>query len=85
MVQQCRFFSSVEYASGQLDEVCFESLVGGYLWVDHREVSAKTAVGDACRLAGWDNSTSTEPGRRWGERAQDLPTKPVQGVGKFLG
>ena len=50
MVQQCRLFSSVEYPSGQLGEVCFESLVGGYLWVDHREISAKSAVSDGCCL-----------------------------------
>jgi hypothetical protein len=27
MVEQCRLFSSVEYPSGQLGEVCFKSLV----------------------------------------------------------
>jgi hypothetical protein len=50
MVQQCRLFSSVEYPSGQLSEVCFESLVGGSLCVDHREITAKSAVRDGCFL-----------------------------------
>ena len=84
VVQQCRFFSFVEYPSRQLNEVCFESLVGSYLWVDHREVGAKSPVGDACPLAGWDNSKSTEADRRRGERTREPPTGPVRGVGMFL-
>jgi hypothetical protein len=46
VVQQRRLMASVEYPGGKLGEVCFESLVGCYLWVDHRELTAKSAVGD---------------------------------------
>ena len=49
MVEQCCLFSSVEYSSGQLSEVCFESLVGGHGWANHRETTAKSAVAD-CRF-----------------------------------
>jgi hypothetical protein len=44
MVEQCCLFSSVEYSSGQLSELCFESLVGGYGLANHRETTAKSAV-----------------------------------------
>jgi hypothetical protein len=50
MVEQCRLFSSVEYPSGQLGEVCFESFVRGYPWANHRETTAKSAVRDCCFL-----------------------------------
>jgi len=52
MVNQCRLFSSVEHPSGQLGEIPFESLVGGYLWVDHREIRATSAVGDGGFVMG---------------------------------
>ena len=52
MVQQCRLSSSVEHPRGQLGEVCFESLVGRYLRVDHREISAKLGVSDDCCRVG---------------------------------
>jgi hypothetical protein len=84
VVQQCRFFSFVEYPSRQLDEVCFESLVGSCLWVHHREVNAKSPVGDTRRLAGWDNPKSTEPDRCRGERTREPPTGLVRRVGMFL-
>jgi hypothetical protein len=48
MAEQRRLFPSVEHPRGQLREVCFESLVGGSLRIDHREITAKSAMGDGC-------------------------------------
>jgi sugar lactone lactonase YvrE len=50
MAEQGRLLSSVECPSGQLSEVCFESPVGSFLWVDHREITAKSALRDGCFL-----------------------------------
>lgn len=48
MAEQCRLFSPVEHSSGQFGEVCFKSLVGCCLWVDHRETTATSAGRDGC-------------------------------------
>ena len=50
MVEQRRLFPSIEHPRGQLRKVCFESLVGGSLWVDHRATTANSAVGNGCFL-----------------------------------
>jgi hypothetical protein len=84
VVQQCRLFASVEYPGGQLGEVCFKSLVGCCVWVDHREITAKSGVGDGCFLVGLVNSQSIEPSRGGVERTRDLPTERVGGVTAFL-
>jgi hypothetical protein len=85
MVEQCRLFSSVEYPSGQLGEVCFESLVGCSLWVDHREMTARSSVRDGCFVVTRLGGNATEQSRRRGEGAQwDLLATPVRGVRVFL-
>jgi hypothetical protein len=50
VIEQYRLFVSIEYPSSQLGEVRFESLVGGYLRVDHGATVARSGVGAATRV-----------------------------------
>jgi hypothetical protein len=84
MVEQCRLFSSLEYSSGQLSEVRFEALVGGCVWVVHREISATSAVGDDCVLYGQAGCNSTGRNPLSGECSEpNFVTEPSRCVGVF--
>jgi hypothetical protein len=52
MAEQRRLLPSIEHPRCQLSKVCSESLVGGSLWIDHRETTTKSAVGDGCFRVG---------------------------------
>jgi hypothetical protein len=86
VVEKCRLFCSIEYPSGQLSEVPFESPVGGPSWVDHRGRTATSTASDCCFLVDWVNCKVTERIRRRAERTPrpDLPTKLVWEDGVFI-